>query len=236
MKTDIFSDIQILVADVCPLDNDELFFSCLQRVSDARRCKALQYYFRRDRNLSLAAGLVLDSLLSGCGLREKDMLYTLDMNKKPRFRDYPDIHFNISHAGHYVVCAMGSIDLGVDIEPIMPLDKDLVHHILSDGELSYLSSLPQDEKSEGFARIWTLKESFLKALGTGLFKSLSDFEIIPGCPTQVSDSCFSHYSFYEFGWQGYAASLCARSCALEKETVLNSIKQLSLIETVPVTY
>ena len=211
MKTEGFSDIRILVADAAPLDSDALFDASMQRVSDTRQHKVLRYHFRRDRNLSLAAGLALDSLLSDYGLREKEMAYTLNANGKPRFRDYPDLHFNISHAAHYVVCAMGPVELGIDIEPVMPLDYDLVRSVLSAGELSYLLSLPQEEQPEGFARIWTLKESFLKALGIGLSKPISDFEIIPTHPIRISDNCFSHFSFHEFGWQGYAAALCAHS-------------------------
>lgn len=37
---------------------------------------------------------------------------------KPVLKNYPTIHFNLSHAGDWVLCGIGDVSLGVDIEHI----------------------------------------------------------------------------------------------------------------------
>lgn len=87
---------------------------------------------------------------------------------KPYLPDYPKIHFNISHSGNLAVCAIGNSPLGIDAEQIRPVRSPAVRRILAEEERQYLEHCPKSEQDLEFFRFWTLKESYVKALGTGL--------------------------------------------------------------------
>ncbi len=205
-----YLSISLLASDARPLERDALFRAGMERVSAYRREKVLRFRFRRDRNLSLAAGLLLDKLLSSYGLRERDMEYVENEHGKPYLRSRPDILFSVSHSGDYVVCAVGSVELGVDIEQITLPDWDVVRRCLSDSELSDLLSLPESERAERFTRLWTLKESYLKATGIGIGESFPAFDITPDRPPRLLElgNNDNGYRFHEFGWTGYKGTLC----------------------------
>ena len=83
--------------------------------------------------------------------------------------------FNISHADEYVGVAIASgAAVGVDLES--RLRKNNVMHIaakyftLQENRDMRLSSDPQ----KYFYQLWTLKEAYIKAIGTGLRKPLSE--------------------------------------------------------------
>jgi len=92
-------------------------------------------------------------------------------------RDEPLIRFSLSHS-HDVVAVALSVehDIGVDIERVdnrMHLPNDA----LAPGEKRYLAGLPKQRADAAFFHIWTLKEAYLKALGTGLSRPLASFEV-----------------------------------------------------------
>lgn len=197
--------VWVQALDVNVLNDDLTFNACLRKVSSYRREKVMRYRFRRDRNLSLGAGLLLDALLGRYGLREKQMEYEMNEFGKPCLKGFPDIHFNLSHAGDYAVCALGNIPLGIDIEPIRPFDREVAACCMSSEELSFLSRLSQWEQAKTFTRLWTLKESFLKTTGSGLSGGhFPSFNIRSG---GIVPS-YKNYLFHEFLHPGYSISLC----------------------------
>lgn len=202
-KKDSF--IWVRALDVNVLNDDFTFNARLSDMSSYRKEKVMRYHFRRDRNLSLGAGLLLDALLGRYGLKEKQMEYEMNEFGKPRLKGFPDIHFNLSHAGDYAVCALGSVPLGIDIEPIRPFDREVAACCMSAEELSFLSSLSESEQAEAFTRLWTLKESYLKATGSGLCNGhFPSFSIRSGGIVPSYKNCL----FHEFPHPGYSISLC----------------------------
>ncbi len=88
---------------------------------------------------------------------------------KPLLVDHPSLHFNISHAGEWVVCVVGSWPVGIDIEKTVPRDPAVVAIFYSDEERMELDGLRNnDEQLTRFYDMWTCKESFCKARGDGL--------------------------------------------------------------------
>lgn len=101
----------------------------------------------------------------------------IDQNGKPYLKDYPEIHFNISHCNELVVCVFHNASIGVDAELPGPFVKVLINKVLSEEEKKALQNkgiTPQLEQ-EWFYRFWTLKEAYVKNSGTGLDVILTDF-------------------------------------------------------------
>lgn len=114
--------------------------------------------------------LLLGKLLIWKGLKDHhyddDCLKMLHFNKYGKPYVDGKVFFNLSHAGRYVVCAFASEEIGIDIEEIRPIEIDDFISIFSVQEINLLrlSKQPQTD----FFRIWTLKESVVKADGRGM--------------------------------------------------------------------
>lgn len=94
----------------------------------------------------------------------------LEEHGKPVFKDLPGLCFNISHTEGLAVCAVSSHPIGVDTERIRPLNIRLLRKICSEAEGAWVMS--RENPAEGLIRLWTLKESYVKATGEGLSYSL----------------------------------------------------------------
>lgn len=86
--------------------------------------------------------------------------------------------FNIAHTEGLVVfasCDQGHI--GVDVERISrDTDVALAKRYFAESEVEFVMSQSSDEERRlAFLRVWTLKESFIKAIGKGLAIPLADF-------------------------------------------------------------
>ena len=100
---------------------------------------------------------------------------------KPYFKDYPDIHFNISHCDKGVACIISDHPVGIDIECINPFDKELAEYISSPEEL--VTILKNSCPPIAFTILWTKKESFCKLTGYGLDNRKSIQEILINNPS-----------------------------------------------------
>lgn len=86
---------------------------------------------------------------------------------KPYFEERRDIHFNISHAGEYILAAFGSEPLGVDIEKRRKTGFEKIgRRIMTEPE--YVAFLESEDREEVFFRKWVLMESYVKWTGLGL--------------------------------------------------------------------
>ena len=98
------------------------------------------------------------------------------------------IHYNVSHAGNWVVLAGGAGRLGVDLMQTKDSRVDrldnffrLMQGQFTAAEWSVIRSNEKtpEEQLAAFFRNWTLKESYVKAVGTGLNLDLQtlDFKV-----------------------------------------------------------
>lgn len=90
------------------------------------------------------------------------------------------LYFNLSHSGDGLLLAVADIPvLGVDMEFISPRNgvDGLVERFFAAGEWRGWRRLPEIERLEGFYRLWTKKEAFVKAVGRGLALGLETFEV-----------------------------------------------------------
>ncbi len=87
------------------------------------------------------------------------------------------IDFNISHSGEYVLCAISTMaKIGVDVEEITDIPiTDFINEFSAEEMKSILGS---EASLYSFYSLWTKKEAFLKAIGTGLHVPLNKVHVI----------------------------------------------------------
>ena len=83
------------------------------------------------------------------------------------------IHFNVSHTEGAVALALSPHPVGVDIERIRPVPDDLKRYIATDEEYASIRS------DEDFYRVWTSKESLVKAGGWGVDRQPRHIPALP---------------------------------------------------------
>lgn len=94
------------------------------------------------------------------------------------------IHISLATRGGIVAVALAHDPVGVDIELIEPA-KHVPLDLLHPAEQAELLTIPASEQACHFAQIWTVKEAWLKALGTGLTRELASFAVAFGAKGQV---------------------------------------------------
>jgi 4'-phosphopantetheinyl transferase len=85
---------------------------------------------------------------------------------KPRLRGRPDVHFNIAHCPRAVAVLVADLPVGVDVEAVRRRDAHVAARCFEAAELDRVEAA--DDPDREFFRYWTLKESYVKALGCGL--------------------------------------------------------------------
>ena len=202
----IFEGCEVVVADVELLMEEQMFTRMLMSVSPERQQKARRYKFPKGKALSLGAALALDKLLQRRGLRERDQRYIEGKHGKPSLADHPEIHFSISHSSHFVACAMADCEIGIDIQHLVKVNEPLMRRVLSDEELGMVMALQGEERQMLFARLWALKEAYLKAVGTGITDDFPSFSLENDRPRLVNRQGF--FLFREFDFPEGKGALC----------------------------
>ncbi len=166
------------------------------------------------------------------GINAGELAVEYGPNGKPFLKSHPEIHYNISHSGEYVVCAVAKVNLGIDVERIRDVNFRVAERYFSKAELADLMTLDGDERRDYFFTLWTIKESYLKALGRGLTKSLSSFTVRKdkGNFLLAGEDLAAGYSVFSYCLPGnYMISLCFKGKAQQvalKELSLNEISGL----------
>lgn len=107
----------------------------------------------------------------------KDIVFGANEYGKPFLKNCRDVEFNISHSGKWVACSLGNLPTGIDIEQIRPIDMGIAQRFFSKEEFKNLMSKNISEREAFFYDLWTLKESYIKAVGKGLSIPLNSFTI-----------------------------------------------------------
>ena len=197
-----------------------------QRIlSPDERTRAARFHFPQDREYFTATRALLRTLLAGyVGADPKQLKFRYSSKEKPSLEPGSsgmEVEFNVSHSGSTALLAFTrGRAVGVDVEMIREdFDHEAIaHRFFSENEKRDLNALPQSERYEGFFRCWTRKESFIKALGTGLSLPLHQFDVSlrPGdknalLATRPDAAEAALWSLQEVPADaGYIAALCVR--------------------------
>ena len=96
-------------------------------------------------------------------------------------RHASDLQFNLTHSHDLAIAAVtAGNEIGVDLEKVRarPAAERLAKRFYASGERAALEAAPTDQKERLFLRLWTRKESHLKATGTGLSVTLRDIDTL----------------------------------------------------------
>lgn len=169
--------IEVLFIQIPVESNRDMIFAGLQSVvSQECYAEALGYGNKEValRRL-LGEALVRFALKRYWNLPSGDYRIARGEKGKPFVVGVKNVFFNISHSGDYVVCAVSDRDIGVDIEKRAKARMEVAGRFFHGEEVARLKMLEGDKQNQLFFDYWSVKESFLKYIGTGLTRSLNSF-------------------------------------------------------------
>ncbi|HET9131206.1 MAG TPA: 4'-phosphopantetheinyl transferase superfamily protein [Terriglobia bacterium] len=150
-------------------------------LSKEENARADRFVFESDRLRFIGSHGRLRMILgSYCSTDPKELVFATGSHGKP-FLMEPSvpIQFNLSHSGNLAAIVVTSnIRCGIDIEKIRPevSDRAIAERFFCKRENEWLQCLPEAQRIQGFYRLWSVKESILKADGKGLSIPLSDID------------------------------------------------------------
>jgi 4'-phosphopantetheinyl transferase len=144
------------------------------------------------------------------------------------------LRFNLSHTrGAALIGVTQGRELGVDIEWQRPMDdlEAMARSVMSEEELELWKALEAGARFRAFYRVWTRKESYLKAIGLGLFRRLQEVTVPVSADSldyDAEDTSRSQGLIQDQGgkgvwqvkdvavWEGYSASICWENVGVDR--------------------
>jgi 4'-phosphopantetheinyl transferase len=155
-------------------------------LNESERARAARFVFPRNRVEYVAAHvLARRALAAATGYPAAEFHFEAGVHGKPVARigdTAAGTHFNLSHSRGMVAVAVAPFEHGLDVEPLdRSVNLSIAGRYFCPEEIAWLGGLPQERQGEGFLRLWTLKEAFIKATGLGLSQELDSFwfEVFP---------------------------------------------------------
>lgn len=112
---------------------------------------------------------LLRSCLGLHGISPERIVLAEGNHGKPYLPQFPELHFNLSHANGICACMTADFECGIDAETLRKYRPNVVRKAFSENERIQLESIESDsERDLLFTRLWTLKEAYVKAIGIGI--------------------------------------------------------------------
>lgn len=174
---------EIEMLNVDPLADEARFALWMDRMPETRREKVGAFRFPEGRRLSLGAGILLYRALERRGIDGTGVRIGTEEYGRPVLTDYPEIHFSLSHSGRWAVCAVAADPVGCDVEEGGRGRAGIPERFFHPEEREMLAVIRDPvEWNRAFTRVWTRKESYLKATGKGLTEPMSGFSTLGEVP------------------------------------------------------
>ena len=237
--TEYVNGVKSYLMNINILKNDIIFKSAFNLLPDIglwriRRNRIYRYKFLEDKCRSVGAGLLLLYIFSINKIEDINLL----QNRYGKiYINNNCLKFNISHSGEFVICSAGDSINGIDIEKIDAGNLSIAEKFFNSIEYEILLKC----KGDIFTNIWTLKESYIKALGKGLSIPLESFSVLAKDITNIkqfinnvkqlnTDKYINkqlNMWFQEFSIPGYKIAVCSSNSILP---VLNIVDCLDIID------
>lgn len=139
--------------------------------------RAYLYKTEEKRADSLRGYHLLNNALNGLGFDTCGAEIFSNEYGKPYIKNCP-YFFSLSHSFGKSFCALGNAEVGCDVEKIRKIDLSVAKRFFYRDESDRVFSFSGEERITEFFKIWTLKESFMKAVSKGFSLLPSSFSVL----------------------------------------------------------
>ena len=161
-------------------------------LSDYRRDRLKDLRPEQSRKQGIGAELLLRAALrDAMPERSWPPSITVGPYGKPAWQ-IEGLYFSLSHSGDAAACVICDRPVGLDLQARSPYREALVRRFFAPQEQQAL--LSSKDWDADFCRIWTMKESYLKARGTGLHTPLSSFSVFGDLNAAFWTDCIGMYA------------------------------------------
>lgn len=191
MSVTAFSYIQCLFSQIKEEDkhgsNPEVFFAEVKYldqkmlkkfVSGQETERASLFHSDKDRSTYICCHALLRLVISRrLNIAPDAITFMKEKGNKPYIKDYP-LHFNITHTREAFAFVISDRPVGIDLENIhRRLDPEtFMNSTFNSAERRFVTTR-KEETRERMYLLWTRKEAFLKALGTGIASDLREIKV-----------------------------------------------------------
>lgn len=224
-----------------PSDLDDLsFYKLLSILPDDRSDRIRKFHFRRNALQSLCGELISRiKIAEFLGIDIAKVEIQRDEFGKPHCVNSNHLFFNVAHSGNLVAAVFDNKVVGVDIENMRNTDLAIADRFFTKNEAAAVKVTPEASRRDLFFKLWTLKESFIKAEGRGLSIPLDSFEFDITASgdvhfTNLSGARCRTYTFRHYETQpGYNCAVCSESGIFPEDTIRLEFDDLSTLLTLP---
>ncbi|MDD2614630.1 MAG: 4'-phosphopantetheinyl transferase superfamily protein [Methanosarcina sp.] len=158
--------------------DDLVFKKLLTNISNEKQARIKKFARPDDAKRTLLADILVRSVVaSELKVSNKTIEFNANKYGKPFLKGNFGLHFNVSHSENWVVCVVDDKPVGIDIEKIKPVELEIAARFFSDDEYKMLMAKSPKDRQDFFFDLWTLKESYIKAVGEGLSLQLKSFTV-----------------------------------------------------------
>ncbi|MBO6015968.1 MAG: 4'-phosphopantetheinyl transferase superfamily protein [Lachnospiraceae bacterium] len=175
--------MQVYIAQTDFLKDERAFAYYYSLVHPIRAAKVDRMRNPKDKELSLLAGLLLREGILRNGIDYANLRIAYGTYGKPEMENAGgNIHFNLSHSGSLAMAVLDKKAVGCDVEMVSKSEEELMRiaaRFFHPQEHKVLCDVPDHStRKEWFYRIWTMKESVLKACGLGMKLDMRSFCVV----------------------------------------------------------
>ncbi len=168
---EISPDVRIWYVPHAP-ENDQADHCVTFTADDIREFAAIRDMAKRRRSLTTRASLraALSQAVGGTIAPEAWRFGRDEMDKPVLLNGPKTLSFSCSHTEWAsIVAVSASREVGIDIEAsIIPSTEQWLADTFTASERAAVNALPVSDRDQAISRLWTLKEAYLKMLGTGI--------------------------------------------------------------------
>lgn len=178
-------------------------------LSQYRREKLNRISDPRAYALSLGAELLLLAALRELGGPMPPLKITCSEAGKPALLGGPA--FSLSHSGERILCALSDEAVGADLQQLRPYNPALARRFFTGAEAAWLEE--QREQNLAFSLLWSLKESYVKFLGSGIAETHLDSFTVRVLPDGRARIDGSSVKLWYAICDGYVMAICSHAYA-----------------------
>lgn len=171
--------IEIWIIELSNLLTKSQYHFLLDDLDSEKQQRLKRYRMPKDAHCSLLGDIAIRTLIfKHLSLCKREIIFSKNTYGKPFLQGYEDFHFNISHSGKYVACAVSNQPIGIDIEIVNPIDLAFANRFFVKDEIQYILNGNPEYLQQRFYSIWTRKEAYIKLCGKGLYIPLHSFNVL----------------------------------------------------------